>query len=70
MDSEGPRHAIVTPDDHGPVLQIVAWFLMVVTILSISLRLMIRFTTTHVPGIDDAVVIVAMVSKHELYKTT
>lgn len=70
MGSEGPRHAIVTPDDHGAVLQIVTWFLMVVMILSISLRLMIRFTTTHVPGIDDAVVFVAMVSEHEPCKTT
>ena len=69
MVSEGPRHATVTPDDHGAILQIVAWFLMVLMILSIFLRLTIRLTTTHIPGTDDTVVFVAMVSEHELWKT-
>ncbi len=35
---------------------------MVVMILTTGLRLLIRFTTTHVPGSDDAVVILATVS--------
>lgn len=65
MVSEGPRHATVTPDDHGAILQIVAWFLMVLMILSIFLRLTIRLTTTHIPGTDDAMVFVSMVSEHE-----
>jgi hypothetical protein len=69
MVSEGPRHATVTPDDHGAILQIVTWLLMVLMILSIFLRLTIRLTTTHITGIDDAVVFVAMVSEHELWKT-
>jgi hypothetical protein len=64
MVSEGPRHATVTPDDHGAILQIATWLLMVLMILSIVLRLTIRLTTTHIPGIDDAVVFVAMVSEH------
>jgi hypothetical protein len=68
MVSEGPRHATVTPDDHGAILQIVAWFLMVLMILSIFLRLTIRLTTTHIPGTDDTVVFVAMVSEDELWK--
>ena len=60
---EGPRHGVVTSDDHGAVLNVVAWFLMVVMILSTFLRLLIRFTTTHVPGLDDIVLAVAMVSQ-------
>ena len=62
MASEGHRHATITADDRGAVLQIVAWFLMVVMILTVSLRLLIRFTTTLVPGLDDAVALGAMVS--------
>lgn len=65
----GARHATVIPDDHGTILQIVAWFLMVLMILSIFLRVTIRLTTTHIPGTDDAVVLVAMVSEHDLWKT-
>ena len=43
---------------------------MVVMILTTGLRLLIRFTTTHVPGSDDAVVILATVSgnaSHDWY---
>ena len=62
FDPADHRHAVVTLDDNGGILQIAAWFLMVVMILSAFLRLIIRFTTTHVPGLDDAVLVVAMVS--------
>ena len=64
---EGPRHGLVTPDNHGDILLIVSWFLMVVMILSTCLRLLIRFTTTHAPGSDDAVVSLATVSVHATY---
>jgi hypothetical protein len=65
----GTKHATVTPDDHDTILQIVAWFLMVLMNLSIFLRLTIRLTAMHIPGTDDAMVLVAMVSEHELWKT-
>lgn len=58
---EGPRHAVITADSQGAVLQIAAWFLMVVMILSVLLRLFIRFTTAHLPGTDDAVLCLAAV---------
>lgn len=61
---EGPRHATVTPDDNGAILQVVAWFLMVLMILATFLRLLIRFTTTHIPGVDDVVLFAATVSRH------
>lgn len=59
---EGFRHAEVTFDNQGAILQIAAWFLMVVMILATFLRLTIRFTTRQVPGLDDTILIVAMVS--------
>jgi hypothetical protein len=58
---EGPRHAIVTPDDHGPILNIVSWFLLSLMIQAIVLRLTLRVTTAHVPGIDDGVAVAATV---------
>ncbi|KYG42592.1 hypothetical protein M433DRAFT_55115, partial [Acidomyces richmondensis BFW] len=51
----------VTFDNQGAILQIAAWFLMVVMILATFLRLTIRFTTRQVPGLDDTILIVAMV---------
>lgn len=60
--SEGMRHAAVTADDHGAILQIVAWFMMVSMILMVALRLAIRFTATRLAGWDDTFVIIAMVS--------
>jgi hypothetical protein len=59
---EGPRHGQVTPNDHGAILQIAAWFLMVTMILATFLRLSLRLSTAHIPGRDDAAVLLAMVS--------
>jgi len=66
MYAEGARHAVVTPDDNGAVLQIAAWFLMVTMILATFLRLCIRFMTAHIPGRDDAAILLAMVSNSRL----
>jgi hypothetical protein len=61
----GPRHATITDANHGPILSIATWFLMVAMILAVTLRLVIRFTTAHVPGRDDAICFAAMVSRRE-----
>lgn len=58
---EGPRHAVVTSDDHGAVLQIVAWLAMVLVILAAFLRLTIRFTNIRRPAVDDTFIVLAMV---------
>lgn len=62
-NEEGPRHAEITPFDHGALIQIPAWFLMVVMILITFLKLAIRFKATRNPGLDDALCFVAMVSR-------
>ena len=66
MDSEGFRHATITTNDHGGLIQIVAWYLMIVMILATVLKLAIRFKPPlkRNPGIDDAVYVVAMVSSY------
>lgn len=60
---EGPRHAEITSFDHGALIQIPAWFLMVVMIMVTFLKLVIRFKATRNPGLDDALCLVAMVSR-------
>lgn len=60
---EGPRHAVVTPDDNGAVLQIVTYFLIVVAVLATLLRLFLRVNVAHAAGIDDGLACLAMVSK-------
>ncbi|KAI9793076.1 MAG: hypothetical protein M1816_000974 [Peltula sp. TS41687] len=54
MTSEWPRKARITPDDHGPILTIVALFFMVTVHLSFIVRLSIRWSTGHMFGKDDA----------------
>lgn len=61
----GQRHAVVTNDDHGPILQIAIWFLMVAMILMTLLRLAIRFAASRDLGLDDAICVLAMVSLEE-----
>lgn len=57
---EGPRHAVITSDDVGPVITIITLIFMVIMILAVMLRLLVRFTASHVPGLDDAVVSIAL----------
>ena len=59
--NEGPRFARVTDDDHGALIAIAAWFLMVAMILSVIVRLMVRIIITRAPGLEDATVFGAMV---------
>ncbi|KYG42582.1 hypothetical protein M433DRAFT_26790 [Acidomyces richmondensis BFW] len=56
---EGTRHAVVTANNCGAVLEIVAWFLMVVMILATALKLVIRLIARQ-PGVDDVLVTIAM----------
>ena len=58
----GQRQAVVTDDDHGPILQIVMWFMMVAMILIAMLKLAVRFALVRDLGADDAFIVLAMVS--------
>jgi len=60
--AEGSRHATVTLDNNGAVLQIIALFLMVVTILATILRLILRVNVAHAAGSDDGLACLALVN--------
>lgn len=64
---EGPRHAIVTPDDNGPILQIASYFLIVAAILATLLRLFLRVNIAQAAGLDDGLACLAMVSTLPLF---
>lgn len=59
---EGPRHAVVTSDDNGAVLQIVTYFLIVVVAMATLLRLFLRVNVAHAAGPDDGLACLALVS--------
>ena len=61
---EGPRHAVITPDNHGALIQITSWVVMIALVLTTGLRLAVTFKNTPNPGIGDALCVVAMVSEH------
>ena len=67
MATEDRRMGVVTPDDHGSLIGIAAWFLSVVVVLSIIMRLFIRFSTSHIPGKDDILAVVSMVSSSSFF---
>jgi hypothetical protein len=60
--TERPRHAVVTSDNNGAVLQIISSFLMVVIILATLLRLILRVNIVHAAGYDDGLACLALVS--------
>lgn len=65
---EGPRHAVVTSDDNGAVLQIVTYFLIVVVAMATLLRLFLRVNVAHAAGPDDGLACLALVSTLPLLK--
>lgn len=52
---------MVTADDHGAVLEIVAWLALVILVLATLLRLTIRFTNIRRAAADDTFMVLAMV---------
>ena len=57
----GVRQVMVTADDKGPQINVVAWTSMVVMVLSVGTRLAIKFNAFRSFGLDDGLVSVAMV---------
>ena len=55
------RQVIVTPDNRGPQINVVAWTAMVVMILAVGTRLAIKYNAFRSFGWDDGLVTVAMV---------
>lgn len=56
------RHVLVTPDNKGPQVNVVAWTALVVMILSVGTRLAIKYNAFRSFAWDDGLVAVAMVS--------
>jgi len=52
---------VVTPDNRGPQINVVAWTAMVVMILSVGTRLSIKYNAFRSLGWDDGLVSMAMV---------
>lgn len=61
MAGTGNRVAVVTADDHGPLVALATWFLMVSMILAVLIRVAIRLVITRAPGREDATIVGAMV---------
>lgn len=57
---EGPRHGAISSDNVGAVISIITLLFMVTMILAVLLRILVRFTTSLVPGADDVVVLLAL----------
>lgn len=58
---EGPRHGVVTAQNHGAVLSIVTWVLMTIMICAALLKFAVRSIARGLGG-DDVLVSVALVS--------
>lgn len=61
MAVKGNRNAVVTADNHGPLVAIATWFLMVSLIMAVLIRVAIRLGITRAPGREDATIVGAMV---------
>ena len=55
------RQVVVTADDRGPQINVVAWTTMVVMVLAVGTRLAIKYNAFRTLAWDDGLVTVAMV---------
>lgn len=51
--------AQATADDHGPVVNVVAWFLLVVTLITVIARTGIKWALTRIMKVDDVIILAA-----------
>ena len=57
------RQVVVTADNRGPQINVVAWTAMVFMVLSVSTRLAIKYNAFRTFGWDDGLATAAMVSR-------
>lgn len=57
----------VTGTNYGPVLSVITWILMVTMVLSVSAKVALKFLTLHSLGLDDSVLLLAMVTIQRAY---
>ena len=56
-----PAPNYVDPETHGPGLIVIACLLSSVAVLVVGARLYARFCITKAPGIDDALIVLALI---------
>ncbi|KAL9118548.1 MAG: hypothetical protein Q9187_004904 [Circinaria calcarea] len=58
--STSNRHPKATPDDYGPVINIITWFLLVTTTLAVIVRIATKLAISRRTDADDYVTFVAL----------
>jgi len=56
-----PSHVFVTATDFGPAVNVINWFLIVVSVLVVGTRLSIKYKVSTL-GVDDVLILFALVS--------
>ncbi|MCJ1249816.1 hypothetical protein MMC30_007042 [Trapelia coarctata] len=56
------KRGVVTPDDYSPIVGVVAWILLASTVLSVCVRLSMKFFVIHELNMDDLIIVCAMAS--------
>ena len=54
----------ISNDDFAPVIQVLTWLLIGLTILSVGLRFTTKFIVARMLGIDDLFTFIALVQFH------
>ena len=57
-----PPRAVITADSTGPLVDIIAWLLLIVAFLAVVTRVVTKYVVSHRLGWDDAAIFCALVS--------
>lgn len=53
---------LVTADDRGPLVNVLAWFLVIVSCLTVFTRIATKWLVSHKINLDDAMILISLVS--------
>ena len=56
-------HHIDTPDNHGPVVNVIIWFFLVANVLWVITRIATKLAISHSLATDDYLILTALVRK-------
>ena len=62
LDTSAQRHTVNSPDNHGPLINIIAWLAIVISVLAVLARMGTKWFVQHKVDWDDGAIAAALVS--------
>ncbi|MCJ1370096.1 hypothetical protein MMC20_001308 [Loxospora ochrophaea] len=62
LDTSAQRHTVNSPDNHGPLINIIAWLAIVISVLAVLARMGTKWFVQHKVDWDDGAIAAALIA--------